>query len=173
MNFQAPVGRKSRAVEGQGGELGRLMHTTPMHGRFLCYYKNAYSNGVTSPVNEEKSVIKKKKKKRSAGSALRDLLFFFFKHTGIYAIYGRKQRLGDSGEHISRNLSHFGAFFFLNMSLFGKAFLLETIVSAFFPCRTASERLSFILSALISTTAHLQRTICTKCSRTLSKNNKS
>lgn len=54
-------------MEGQGGEFDRLMHTTPMHGIFLCYYKNAYSNEVTSPVNEEKPVIKKK----SAVSALR------------------------------------------------------------------------------------------------------
>lgn len=37
------------------------MHIAPMHGGFLYYYKNADYSGVTSPLNEEKSVIKKKK----------------------------------------------------------------------------------------------------------------
>lgn len=50
------------------------IHTTPMHGRFLCYYKNAYSNGVMSPVNEEKPIITK----TSAGSALRDFCWVFY-----------------------------------------------------------------------------------------------
>lgn len=50
----------------------RLMHTTPMHCRFLHYYKNAYSSGIMSPVNEKKTVIFFK----SARSALKDYFFF-------------------------------------------------------------------------------------------------
>lgn len=45
-------------MEGQGWGLGRLMHTSPMRGGFLCCYKNADYNGVTSPVNEEEPVTK-------------------------------------------------------------------------------------------------------------------
>lgn len=41
------------------GRVG-LMHTTPMHCRFLHYYKNAYGRGIMSTVNEKKTVIFKK-----------------------------------------------------------------------------------------------------------------
>lgn len=31
-----------------------------MHSRFLCCYNSAYSDGIMSPMNDEKLVIKKK-----------------------------------------------------------------------------------------------------------------
>lgn len=47
-------------MEGYGRELEKLIYTTPpMHSRLLCCYKNAYSDGAMSPMNDEKLVIKK------------------------------------------------------------------------------------------------------------------
>lgn len=80
MNFQAPEGRKSRVAERQGRELEKLIYTTPpMHSRFLCCYNNAYSDGIMSPMNDEKLVIKKKY----------CIYFtdFFGELTGIYTIW--------------------------------------------------------------------------------------
>lgn len=49
--------RKSRVMEGQGSESDKLIYTTPpMHCKFLCYYKQAYSDEIMAPMNHEKLV---------------------------------------------------------------------------------------------------------------------
>lgn len=44
-------------MEGQGSESDKLIYTTPpMHCKFLCYYKQAYSDETMAPMNHEKLV---------------------------------------------------------------------------------------------------------------------
>lgn len=81
----------------------RLMHTTPMHCRFLHYYKNAYSSGITSPVNEKKTIIFFKK---SAKSALKD--FFLNMLSSMQSMGGTR----DQGTVENTTLTIFLSFVF-------------------------------------------------------------
>lgn len=88
---------------------------TPTHGRFLCYYKNAYSNGVMSPVNEQKPTTTK----TSARSALRDFCWFFYWFVlGFLSILASMLSTGEGRDwgivaNTSHSLPQFGCWFVL------------------------------------------------------------
>lgn len=99
----------------------RLMHTTPMHCRFLHYYKNAYSSGIMSSGNENKTIIFFK----SAKSALKD--FFLNMLSSMQSMRGTRDQGTVENTTLTIFLSFVFGWIFVVCGIFENIFIWKSI----------------------------------------------